>query len=310
MGGHALPAGRHRRRRRRRPLAAHALDRRAGPRRGRRGRPRPVRRRRAGRGHAGRRGAGRDPARRPQAGASCSRTRSTTPRGHRRARVPPPRPRRPDPALGPARPRHRRPAGRGRRAPAGRRAGQSRRRGDPRRDPRPAERRQVEPPERAPRRGAGDRLRRRPARRATRSTRVFERGERTFVLVDTAGLRRKRRQRQGIEYYSELRALDAAERADVALVLVDASEGARRPGPRRRRRRAQGAAARRSSCSRNGTSARSKIEDVRPAARGAAAPAAPARHRLGEDGPRRPRLLDRVEELFAKHTRRHPDRPS
>src|SRR3954468_2702793 len=54
---------------------------------------------------------------------------------------------------------------------------------------------------------------------------VLTRGDRTFVLVDTAGLRRKRRQRQGIEYYSELRALAAAERADVALVLVDASEG-------------------------------------------------------------------------------------
>jgi GTP-binding protein len=54
---------------------------------------------------------------------------------------------------------------------------------------------------------------------------VLRRGERTFVLVDTAGIRRKRRQRQGIEYYSELRALQAAERADVALVLVDSSEG-------------------------------------------------------------------------------------
>jgi GTP-binding protein len=54
---------------------------------------------------------------------------------------------------------------------------------------------------------------------------VLERGETTFVLVDTAGLRRKRRQRQGIEYFSELRALEAAERADVAVVLVDASEG-------------------------------------------------------------------------------------
>jgi len=54
---------------------------------------------------------------------------------------------------------------------------------------------------------------------------VLERGSRTFVLVDTAGLRRKRRHRQGIEYYSELRALEAAERADVALVLIDASEG-------------------------------------------------------------------------------------
>jgi GTP-binding protein len=54
---------------------------------------------------------------------------------------------------------------------------------------------------------------------------MLEHDDRTFVLVDTAGLRRKRRQRQGIEYYSELRALDAAERADVALVLIDASQG-------------------------------------------------------------------------------------
>lgn len=54
---------------------------------------------------------------------------------------------------------------------------------------------------------------------------VLRRGETTFVLVDTAGLRRKKKQRQGIEYYSELRALQAAERADVALVLFDASEG-------------------------------------------------------------------------------------
>jgi GTP-binding protein len=54
---------------------------------------------------------------------------------------------------------------------------------------------------------------------------VARREDTTFVLVDTAGMRRKRRQRQGIEYYSELRALEAAERADVALVLVDASDG-------------------------------------------------------------------------------------
>jgi GTP-binding protein len=54
---------------------------------------------------------------------------------------------------------------------------------------------------------------------------ILERGDRSFRLVDTAGLRRRRRHRQGIEYYSELRALEAAERADVALVLVDASEG-------------------------------------------------------------------------------------
>ena len=54
---------------------------------------------------------------------------------------------------------------------------------------------------------------------------LFERGGRRFRLIDTAGLRRKRRHRQGIEYWSEVRALNAASRADVALVLVDSSEG-------------------------------------------------------------------------------------
>jgi GTP-binding protein len=54
---------------------------------------------------------------------------------------------------------------------------------------------------------------------------VLTRGDRTFVLVDTAGLRRKRKHRQGIEYYSGLRALEAAERADVALVVIDSSVG-------------------------------------------------------------------------------------
>jgi GTPase len=54
---------------------------------------------------------------------------------------------------------------------------------------------------------------------------VLKRGDTTFVLVDTAGLRRRRKQRQGIEYYSELRALQAADRADIAVVLFDSSEG-------------------------------------------------------------------------------------
>ena len=54
---------------------------------------------------------------------------------------------------------------------------------------------------------------------------VLERGATRVRLIDTAGLRRKRRHRQGIEYYSELRALQAAERADIALVLIDSSEG-------------------------------------------------------------------------------------
>ena len=41
---------------------------------------------------------------------------------------------------------------------------------------------------------------------------TFERGEQRFRLIDTAGLRRKRRHRQGIEYWSEVRALEAAQR--------------------------------------------------------------------------------------------------
>ena len=53
----------------------------------------------------------------------------------------------------------------------------------------------------------------------------LERGETTFRLVDTAGMRRKRAQRQDVEYWSEKRALAAAERADIALVLIDGAEG-------------------------------------------------------------------------------------
>ena len=53
----------------------------------------------------------------------------------------------------------------------------------------------------------------------------FARGDTRFRLVDTAGMRRKRKHRQGIEFYSEVRALQALERSDVALVLVDSSDG-------------------------------------------------------------------------------------
>ena len=51
------------------------------------------------------------------------------------------------------------------------------------------------------------------------------RGDTAFRLVDTAGMRRKRAQRQEIEYWSEKRALAAADRADIALVLIDGAEG-------------------------------------------------------------------------------------
>lgn len=46
-----------------------------------------------------------------------------------------------------------------------------------------------------------------------------------FRLVDTAGLRRRGKRSQGLEYYSSLRTLRALQRADVALVIIDAAEG-------------------------------------------------------------------------------------
>lgn len=50
-------------------------------------------------------------------------------------------------------------------------------------------------------------------------------GGREVVLIDTAGLRKRGRMREGIEHYSQIRALQAAERSDVAIVVADATEG-------------------------------------------------------------------------------------
>jgi len=47
---------------------------------------------------------------------------------------------------------------------------------------------------------------------------------RTFVLVDTAGLRKKRQVTDKVEVFSAQRALRAVERADVVVVLTDATE--------------------------------------------------------------------------------------
>ncbi len=46
-----------------------------------------------------------------------------------------------------------------------------------------------------------------------------------LLLVDTAGLRRKFKRAAGVEYYAAVRALRAIERADVAALLIDATEG-------------------------------------------------------------------------------------
>lgn len=48
---------------------------------------------------------------------------------------------------------------------------------------------------------------------------------RKYTLVDTAGIRSRGKISQGVEKYSVMRAMKGLERADVALVLIDASEG-------------------------------------------------------------------------------------
>ena len=47
---------------------------------------------------------------------------------------------------------------------------------------------------------------------------------RRFVLVDTAGLRRKSKIPKGVEMYSSMRSLRSIERADVVVLVVDAAE--------------------------------------------------------------------------------------
>lgn len=46
-----------------------------------------------------------------------------------------------------------------------------------------------------------------------------------FVLVDTAGLRRKAKVHEDLEFYSVMRSIRAIENADVCLLMVDASQG-------------------------------------------------------------------------------------
>jgi GTPase len=46
-----------------------------------------------------------------------------------------------------------------------------------------------------------------------------------IILVDTAGLRKKSKISESIEFYSTLRTLHAIERSDVAIVLLDAKQG-------------------------------------------------------------------------------------
>ena len=46
-----------------------------------------------------------------------------------------------------------------------------------------------------------------------------------FMLVDTAGMRRKNRVNEDLEFYSVMRAIRAIERADVCILMIDATAG-------------------------------------------------------------------------------------
>jgi GTP-binding protein len=46
-----------------------------------------------------------------------------------------------------------------------------------------------------------------------------------FILIDTAGLRRKSKVKDNIEFYSVMRSIQALEEADVCIVIVDATRG-------------------------------------------------------------------------------------
>ncbi|HOA81047.1 MAG TPA: ribosome biogenesis GTPase Der [Defluviitaleaceae bacterium] len=50
-------------------------------------------------------------------------------------------------------------------------------------------------------------------------------GDDRFLFIDTAGLRRKNKIKEDIEKYSIVRTVSAIERADVAVLLIDAEEG-------------------------------------------------------------------------------------
>ena len=55
-------------------------------------------------------------------------------------------------------------------------------------------------------------------------TRVKWQGK-DYIFIDTAGLRRKGKVKEEIERYSVIRTVTAVERADIVIVMIDASEG-------------------------------------------------------------------------------------
>ena len=53
----------------------------------------------------------------------------------------------------------------------------------------------------------------------------FTYDNRAYTIIDTAGIRKKSKVEDDVEYYSVMRAFDAVRRADVCLLVVDCTEG-------------------------------------------------------------------------------------
>ncbi len=53
----------------------------------------------------------------------------------------------------------------------------------------------------------------------------YQKYNKDFILVDTAGIRKKSRVHENLEFYSVMRAIKAIEEADICLLLVDAQTG-------------------------------------------------------------------------------------
>lgn len=54
---------------------------------------------------------------------------------------------------------------------------------------------------------------------------AFEVDDKKYVLIDTAGIRRRSKVDEDLEYYSVLKAMKAIKRADIVFVMIDAVEG-------------------------------------------------------------------------------------
>lgn len=54
---------------------------------------------------------------------------------------------------------------------------------------------------------------------------LFKKGDSQFLFIDTAGIRKKSKVQEALEYYSVIRAIESIKRASVVLLIIDSTEG-------------------------------------------------------------------------------------